>query len=193
MVLGLVRVLVVRGNLIKKVNKGGRYIWFIFLLYVSPRAWFSNFLHTFLYNHLNWGDSVISQPFPQLFIVAHTIHWKEIESTVIHFWLWNYLTEHPFIHYPFCIFVKCKQVDDLSKMYKLKMLDKNIICEIHKCRKLGYSFFQSFGIWLKIFSYQFFFKGILPRQDIIKKKKLYMTWKRSGGGGRTPHNNHISL
>lgn len=91
--------LIVRDNLIKKVNKRGRYIWFVFLPNISFRASFSTSFQTSLYNHSNWckqGDFVVSQPFPQLFITAHTVRWKGIQSTLIHSRLCNYCTEHPF-------------------------------------------------------------------------------------------------
>lgn len=69
------------------------------------------------------------------------------------------------------------------------MLDKNIICEIHNSRKLGNSFFQSFGIRLKIFSYQFFLKGILARQNIIKKNwyNLKKKWRWRENSTQQPH------
>lgn len=69
------------------------------------------------------------------------------------------------------------------------MLDKIIGCEIHISRKLGHSFFQSFGIWLKTFSYQFFFWDILIRQDFVKF--FLYNLKNKWRGERTPHNNCI--
>lgn len=65
-----------------------------------------HFFQTFLYDHLDWGDSVISQPFPQLFIIVHAgkrfkallfIPGSEIILLSIHS-----------LHYPFCTFAKYK-------------------------------------------------------------------------------------